>query len=1056
MSESTFRQKPEDKHRNRLYLHNQLDELHLKRIYYAFHTIPTRKMEKDELAKLLYNVANVWYDERDFELIFCRINTKRDGFVTWDEFISYLILGFKEMEIKYEYQSLDLPITKMPRIVRSKHRHPVNRITFFQMKKKDGTYNHTDGNYLSVSKDGGINYWSLDLKLDRSVQSSSPELKIQQTWILDIVCLPDVTIVCTSSTERDLRFYDTSARKFELRIMFSSLEDAVVSMHYVFHVDDPTKCKLIMGDMRGSVRILFFNSIERGPFKSQPGTPLLHVRFDRVIKGLVPGFNVVEFKYLHGDWVRQVSYYRSLHCFISCSSCVKASMYIKDVNINKISYLYKVPKGIWCFDVVEAVHILATGGSDSLVRIWNSFVPNKPIAVLAGHHAGVCYVVFQDVGKKLFSISKDKCIKVWDVLAQTCLQTYLNVPQELGEHNEFTVFYNPDNRDLLMGSMTIVVLKLCPLQSGEHTDGTTHSLGVSVVLYNTLFKVVLTCGLDSVIIVWDPWTGRRMLVVREAHTRLVHGEAIPVEITAATFDPGNQLLLTGASNGSLKVWNFNTGTCLRNMSIESECEVTAVIWIRGRILAIGWNKHVIEFADSDGTSSTGGVFSKAWDTKHNEDVLCAAVRIPQTLVTSTYSGELVLWRLETGQPYKRFNVADPTGQIKLEYTIHKDDDKKRAITGQQRMNRAARTVAILSRIHKTTKKAAEFPLKPIVIALGNPEARVTKISAATVPETCMPLRGLAVYSMIFLSSRVMMPGVATLLVAVENGTVQVWSHHPGGSFITAFQVTHTARDYVTSMATDESNEFLFTGTNTGYIKVWLMIDYYQPEQVKVCMPKYRLMFPFLLKTVILGRAKRANKSQLKPTLLSSYKAHLLPVSGLTYINEAQILISASADCTARLWTLGGRYLGTLGTFKPWIPIHIDSPLEEDHQYQIPTDIKRIASFTTMQVFTGGQRERKVTKIDDDKERSTVHIDMAKANIYGRRLEEPILGNYFKIPPRITGKYDFALDTSFPYIPIYQHLVMSPIKPISRPRTPEGIVVLRTKYDEKLKLQNKPS
>lgn len=34
---------------------------------------------------------------------------------------------------------------------------------------------------------------------------------------------------------------------------------------------------------------------------------------------------------------------------------------------------------------------------------------------------------------------------------------------------------------------------------------------------------------------------------------MLHGEIMPVEITAATFDPGNQRLLTGAHDGTLKV-----------------------------------------------------------------------------------------------------------------------------------------------------------------------------------------------------------------------------------------------------------------------------------------------------------------------------------------------------------------------------------------------------------------------------------------------------------------------------------------------------------------------
>lgn len=80
------------------------------------------------------------------------------------------------------------------------------------------------------------------------------------------------------------------------------------------------------------------------------------------------------------------------------------------------------------------------------------------------------------------------------------------------------------------------------------------------------------------------------------------------------------------------------------------------------------------------------------------------------------------------------------------------------------------------------------------------------------------------------------------------------------------------------------------GTTAGYIKTWLMRDYCTAEKEEVCMPKYRLLFPFLLKDRIEGRAKRSNRGQLLPILLNSFKAHGLAVSGLAYIQKAQILI----------------------------------------------------------------------------------------------------------------------------------------------------------------------
>lgn len=47
------------------------------------------------------------------------------------------------------------------------------------------------------------------------------------------------------------------------------------------------------------------------------------------------------------------------------------------------------------------------------------------------------------------------------------------------------------------------------------------------------------------------------------------------------------------------------------------------------------------------------------------------VRVPQAIVTSTFSGEIIMWQLETGQAYKKYNVSSPTVRIKLEYKVHR-------------------------------------------------------------------------------------------------------------------------------------------------------------------------------------------------------------------------------------------------------------------------------------------------------------------------------------------------------------------------------------------------
>lgn len=66
-------------------------------------------------------------------------------------------------------------------------------------------------------------------------------------------------------------------------------------------------------------------------------------------------------------------------------------------------------------------------------------------------------------------------------------------------------------------------------------------------------------------------------------------------------------------------------------------------------------------------------------------------------------------------------------------------------------------------------------------------------------------------------------------------------------------------------------------------------------------------------------------------------------------------ISASHDCSVRLWSLGGRYLGTLGTPLPWMSLSPFEPVKENEQeFRMPPDIKKVASSTTLRVSGVGE------------------------------------------------------------------------------------------------------
>ena len=79
-----------------------------------------------------------------------------------------------------------------------------------------------------------------------------------------------------------------------------------------------------------------------------------------------------------------------------------------------------------------------------------------------------------------------------------------------------------------------------------------------------VLQAVSACS-GSTIIVWDIDTGDKI-----AQFSRCHGDA---EITAMSLDTGQRRLATGASDGSVKLWNFNNGTCLAELVNHDKTEV---------------------------------------------------------------------------------------------------------------------------------------------------------------------------------------------------------------------------------------------------------------------------------------------------------------------------------------------------------------------------------------------------------------------------------------------------------------------------------------------------
>ncbi len=119
-------------------------------------------------------------------------------------------------------------------------------------------------------------------------------------------------------------------------------------------------------------------------------------------------------------------------CVLSCAGSSSYSLLLRDVERKRKAYnfrirkvesspLYKLvvhqpspavlpPQGVICFDYSHPLELLVSGGVDHLVRLWNPYVPSRPMALLAGHTTAVLDVLIHREAGLLFSFSQDLVI----------------------------------------------------------------------------------------------------------------------------------------------------------------------------------------------------------------------------------------------------------------------------------------------------------------------------------------------------------------------------------------------------------------------------------------------------------------------------------------------------------------------------------------------------------------------------------------------------------------------------------------------------------------------
>ncbi|KAM4859953.1 cilia- and flagella-associated protein 337-like [Thomomys bottae] len=318
--------------------------------------------------------------------------------------------------------------------------------------------------------------------------------------------------------------------------------------------------------------------------------------------------------------------------------------------------VFHIYKGVKVFSFCKRKNLLLTGGMDRIIRVWNPYMPGKPTGMLRSHTAPVSYIHVASEDSKIFSMSIDNAVKIWDLETHSCLFTASS--KASGIEGEFaTCLYLPGPRALCVATDAVALLQLRLRSAPEPNLVLSHQEPVVCCGYNPTFRHVVSCSEASVVKVWDLDTGR--------HLSEFIGDHGNSGVTCLTFDSSGRRLVTGGRDGCLKIWTYNNGYCLHTLTHDEKqsevCDCTYLEVNQNKyIIAVGWDRRINMYFDAPCDFHQFWKPLPPWQDDlehgHKEDILCVAQCPPFLLATSSYNGEIIIWNVISGHMYCKLNT----------------------------------------------------------------------------------------------------------------------------------------------------------------------------------------------------------------------------------------------------------------------------------------------------------------------------------------------------------------------------------------------------------------